>query len=517
MRHPVWMAWNSLRNTGVRWLRRGLIVLAATYALYLMAGNAFLNTALGARALNAKPERFQMHWSSGRTWWPGRVSLRDVVLRGQSRRLVWEASAMRLEGRIALWPLLSRRLHVSDVRADEVHGGVRRVERDLVAPPARAGGWELQFDRIASASVRRAYFDGLLLEGDGTVQVGFYKQLQGGPMTLMPSVARFRKARLAYAGAEVVREADAQVRLAMDRHRRDEAAGIDKLLKTELAVALKGKTSGVDITIGPDGKGALRLVPGTGTADLDVMFARGRLAPGSRVRWSMPLGGHDATGTTRRDALGLALAVDRDIVVKATMPRRDDGRMSLDADLTLRGNDVPLRRFASLLPRASGHVVGDWHFSSLRWLSDMVAQAGWLSFDGAGDVHADVRIAGGRLAAGSRIAVPGVDAVAEVMGNRVRGRARAELQLDAGAQDQPIPRLQVVMEHFQVASSKAPAAVYVQGRDLRLSVNAAGDPAQLRDTLEARVTFAGARVPDLRVYNAFLPSVQMRFDGGAAR
>ena len=517
MRHPVWMAWTSLRNTGVRWLRRGLIVLAATYALYLMAGNAFLNTALGARALNAKPERFQMHWSSGRTWWPGRVSLRDVVLRGQSRRLVWEASAMRLEGRIALWPLLSRRLHVSDVRADEVHGGVRRVERDLVAPPARAGGWELQFDRIASASVRRAYFDGLVLEGDGTVQVGFYKQLRGGPMALMPSVVRFRQARLAYAGAEVVREADAQVRLAMDRHRRDEAAGIDKLLKSELAVALKGKTSGVDITIGPDGKGALRLVPGTGTADLDVVFARGRLAPGSRVRWSMPLGGHDATGTTRRDALGLALAVDRDIVVKATMPRRDDGRMSLDADLTLRGNDVPLRRFASLLPRASGHVVGDWHFSSLRWLSDMVAQAGWLSFDGAGDVHADVRIAGGRLAAGSRIAVPGVDAVAEVMGNRVRGRARAELQLDAGAQDQLIPRLQVVMEHFQVASSKAPAAVYVQGRDLRLSVNAAGDPARLRDTLEARVTFAGARVPDLRVYNAFLPSVQMRFDGGAAR
>ena len=58
MRHPVWMAWTSLRNMGVSWLRRGLVVLAATYALYRMAGNAFLNTALGARALNAKPERF---------------------------------------------------------------------------------------------------------------------------------------------------------------------------------------------------------------------------------------------------------------------------------------------------------------------------------------------------------------------------------------------------------------------------------------------------------------------------
>lgn len=499
----------------MRWLRRALITLFATYALYLVAGNAFLNTPLGARALNAKPERFQMHWSSGFTWWPGQLSLRDVAFQGQARRLAWEARATRLEGRIALWPLLSRRLHVIGVEADEVEGGVRRVAQDLAAPPARAGGWELQFDRIASRSVRRTYFDGLVLEGDGAVQVGFYKQLRGGPMALMPSIARFRQARLAYGGAELVREADAQVRFAMDRHRPEEAAGIDKLLKTELAVALKGKTSGVDIAVGPDGAAGLRLVPGTGTADLDVVFARGRLTPGSRLGWSMPLGGHDATGTARRDALGLALAVDRDIVVKATMPRRDDGRISLDADLILRGNDVPLRRLASLLPRASGHVVGDWHFSSLRWLSDMVAQAGWLSFDGAGDVHADVRVVGGRLAAGSRIAVPAVDAVAHVMGHRVRGRGRAELQLDAGAQDQRVPRLQVVMEHFEVASSKAPAAVYVQGHDLRLSVNAAGDHARLRDTLEARVTFAGARVPDLRVYNALLPSAQMRFDGGA--
>ena len=37
----------------MRWLRRALITLFATYALYLVAGNAFLNTPLGARALNA--------------------------------------------------------------------------------------------------------------------------------------------------------------------------------------------------------------------------------------------------------------------------------------------------------------------------------------------------------------------------------------------------------------------------------------------------------------------------------
>ena len=505
----------SFRTNALRWLTRGLIALAATYALYLLAGNVFLNTALGEQAVNRKPDRFQMHWASGHTWWPGRVSLREVTMRGQSRRIGWEAQAQQVEGCIALWPLLSRRLHVPEVRAHEVRGGVRRVDKELPVPPAQDGGWELQFDRIASDSIRRGYFDGLELVGTGRGDVGFYKQLRGGPMELMPSTAGFRGARLLRDGQEVLRDATLDARFAIDRHRREDAAGLDKLLKTTLQLALGGRTAGLNVVVGPRGDVAVTLVPGEGRADIDLGFERGLLMPGGRMKWTMAVGGNDIAGAVRHDILGIDVAVDEDIALKATVPPQADGRLAVDADLRLRGRQVPLRDVASLLPRASGHVVGVWHFDSLRWLSDLFPQAPWLKLDGAGSVSADVQVVDGQLAAGSRIAVPEVDAVAEMMGNRIRGRARADIRLDAGKDGALVPRLQATMDRFDVASLQTPGTPYVQGRHLALSINAEGPLVQLRDALQARVVFKDARVPDLRVYNPFLPRRHMRFDGGA--
>lgn len=505
----------SFRTKYLRWLAWALIALVATYALYLVAGNVFLNTSLGERTVNRKPERFQMHWSSGHTLWPGRVSLREVALQGQSRRIAWEAQAAHVEGRIALWPLLSRRLHVPEVHVHDVHGGVRRVAKERVPPPPREGGWELQFDRIASDSIRRGFFDGFELLGTGRGEVGFYKQLRGGPMELMPSTAGFAGARLLRDGQEVLREATLDVRFAIDRHRREDAAGLDKLSKTRLGVKLGGRTAGLNVAVGPRGDVAVKLVPGEGRADIDLGFERGQLTPGGRAQWTMAVAGNDIAGAVRNDILGIDVAVDEDIVLKATVPPQADGRLAIEADLRLRGRSVPLRDFAGLLPRASGHVVGAWHFDSLRWLSGLFPQAPWLKLDGAGSVSADVQVADGQLAAGSRIAVPEVDAVAEVMGNRIRGRARADIRLDAGKGGALVPRLQATMDRFDVASLKTPGAPYVQGRHLALSINADGPLAQLRDALQARVVFKDARVPDLRVYNPFLPRRHMRFDAGA--
>ncbi|MEL1265496.1 hypothetical protein [Pseudoxanthomonas putridarboris] len=497
------------------WLRRALVAAVALYALYLIAGNLFLNTPWGESTINRKPDRFQMHWESGRTWWPGRVSLAGVELKGQARRIAWQAQAARVEGRIALWPLLRRRLQIPTIHAQEVIGGARRVDKELLPPPPREGGWELLFDRIASDSVRHAYFGALVLEGQGSAEVGFYKQLRGGPMEVMPSKAHFRDARITREGTDVMRDGVLQAEFAIARHRREEAAGVDKLLKTEARIRLDGATSGVDVHVDPQGGVAVKPVPGTGEAHADLGFSQGALTPGSRLQWSMPVTGHDIAGAARNDALGLALAVDQDIVLKATVPPRADGRLSLDADLRLRGNQVPLRDFQSLLPRASGHVVGDWRFTSLRWLSGLFPQAPWLKLDGAGDVSADVQVVDGKLAAGSRITVPGVEAVADVMGNRIRGQARADIRLDAGPKGELVPRMEAVMGEFHVAAVKAPDKPYVQGRNLRLSLNADGELTELTQNLKARVVFDNASVPDLRVYNPFLPREHMRFDGGA--
>lgn len=492
-----------------------LVALAALYVAYVLAAAIFLNTSLGPSVINRQPERFQMQWASGRSWWPGRVTLIDVRLQGQARRVAWQAQAARVQGRIALRPLLDRRLQVPEVRADDVEGGVRRMATELAPKPARPGGWELQFDAIASDSVRRAFYDGLELTGQGTARVGFYKQLRGGPMELLPSIVDFRQARLTRDGAEVLRETTLHAGFAIDRHRREDAAGIDKLRKTRIDLAVGGRTAGLNVAVSPRGEVSLALAPGEGRADIDLGFERGQLKPGGRLQWTMAVAGNDIAGAARHDILGIDLAVDQDIVVKATVPPQADGRLAVEADLRLRGREVPLRDFAEVLPRASGHVVGAWHFDSLRWLSDLFPQAPWLALDGAGAVSADVQVVDGRLAAGSRIVVPGVDAVADVMGNRIRGRARADIRLEAGAQGELVPRLTAVMEHFDIASVKAPTRAYVRGRNLRLWLNADGPVAQLRDTLKARVAFEGATVPDLRVYNPFLPRRHMRFDGGA--
>ena len=63
-----------------RWSRRMLLVVVGVYALYLVAGNVFLNTSIGPSTINRKPDKFQMHWEGGSTWWPGRVSLSGVKL-----------------------------------------------------------------------------------------------------------------------------------------------------------------------------------------------------------------------------------------------------------------------------------------------------------------------------------------------------------------------------------------------------------------------------------------------------
>ena len=46
-------------------LRPWLIALALVYALYLLAGNVFLNTRLGWNAVNHEPERFHSYRRDG--------------------------------------------------------------------------------------------------------------------------------------------------------------------------------------------------------------------------------------------------------------------------------------------------------------------------------------------------------------------------------------------------------------------------------------------------------------------
>ncbi|BDU16230.1 hypothetical protein [Lysobacter auxotrophicus] len=518
-------SWQRVPSLARRWIRLGAIVLVGVYAFYLLAGNIFINTPIGEWTANRKPEKFQIQWSRGLTLWPGRVHVWDVRLKGHAGRATWSVEAARASGRIAILPLLRKTVRVPEVVAYEVTGAV-----DIGGPhkpplPARAGGWVLQFDRIHSDSIRHGRLGDLVLDGVGRANVGFFKQLRGGALELMPSQAHFENAQLRFGKDALLRDGRIDADFAIARHTRDQARGIAKLLLTDATLKLDGKAPTLGVSIDPQGRIALSNVAGDGRAQIDLGFARGSLTPGSRLRWHTPVRGRDGTGKAFSDALDVALDVDRDMHLIARAPAQAEGRLSLDADVTVRGTQVPLKDARSLLPRSSGHVVGRWHFASLRWLGSFF-DAPWLSLDGAGVVDADVRVIDGRIAGGSRVGVPDVQAVAHVMGNRIAGRARADGRLDTGPDDEVLPRLELVMERFDIAADDAAARPFVQGQNLRLLLESVsgverqalrqpGAMKQVGQAMRAHLTFADAKVPDLRAYNRYLPNDHLRFDGGS--
>lgn len=507
----------TLRDRVLKYLRWILLALLAVYVLYVVAGNLFLNTSIGPSTINRKPEKFQMHWASGSTWWPGRVSLSKVKLQGHVRHTQWSIEAADVKGRIALLPLLHKELRIPETWATEVTGGTQKVEKELPVPTPRPGGWTLRFDRIASDSVRGGTFGTLQLQGKGSAEFGFVKQLRGGPMEVLPSHARFSGARLIQDGREWMTDGVIGADFSMAKHTRAQAPGIQKLRLTDARISVDGATAALQVATAVDGKIAVKSVPGEGTVHGDIGFARGVLEPGSQLRWKMPLLSTDAKGVAHRDALQATLTVDKDMRLTAIVPSQAGGVLALDADVLIQGNQLPFENFRSLLPRASGHVAGQWQFSSLRWLGRLFTQARWLSLDGAGSVAADVKVVDGKIATGSTFSVPEVAVVAEVMGNRIEGLARADGNLTANAQGELLPALNIVMKNFNIAANDNLRTPYVKGRDLRLDLRAGEDLAALKDSLRAHLTFRNASLPDLRVYNRYLPNQHLRFEGGSGQ
>jgi hypothetical protein len=496
-----------------RWTWRLALAGLALYVAYLIAGNVFLNTGLGAQAVNRQPQKFHMQWQRGLTWWPGRLMLWDVAIGGQVRRNQWEMQASRVSGHVGLFPLLQRRLRVSDVDAEQVRAQVTQVAQELPAPRYRPGGWRLEFPSIHSDSVLGGHWGPLTVAGRGSAQVGFTKQLRGGPMQLLPSQADLQGAQVVLKGLELLHAANLKAGFSIDPHRSDQAKGPEKLDLTRISLSVDGSTAGLALRQQDDGRVQVQVEPGAGRARGQLAFAEGALRSGGALQWQMPVRITDMQGREHRNTLDAQLSVDEDLHLKLKLPQQADGVLSADVDVRLDGRQVFVPEPRLLLPRTSGRVAGRWQFSSLKWLARLFVDAPWLSLEGAGAVEGDLRLDHGVLMPGSRMAVPRVDAVADMIGSRVEGTASAEALLKQ-VEGKVRSHLDVRMQRFVIAPLDAPKARFIEGNDLQLSLDGPADLVRMRDDLQARVRFRNAKVPDLRAYNRYLPNAHLRFDGG---
>jgi hypothetical protein len=511
------------------------------WLVYVLLGNIILNTPAGEGLINRRPDAFKLAWTRAMTLWPGHAMFWNVTARGHVRRIVWHAAAGRASGRVSLVALVGRTLALPAVTADDVHVVLERVDDDRLPPPPRPGGWTLRFDTIQTDTLRGLRMDAWRLEGDGSARLALVKQLRGGPLEIMPSTLRMRKASgfdddLQWLDAG---EIDAQFRLPPSSQA--DGHGLARLMGTIASLSVTGRVPTLRVAL--DGQGhwdadvsgfqASDSTSGTvptagapaateppaddGQLRIDLAIDDGQLQPGGVVDLSIPLRAADADGAAWRGNAGVKVTVDENIRLGMHLPPPPGDQGHVDASLIVAGRTIPVDAdWHALSKRVSGTIDLRWHFDSLHWFAPMFARVPWLDMDGAGEVDATLAIADGALGEGSRLEIPGIDVAVDVLDNRFTGVAHATGSIE-GSGDARRTRLALTVDRFSMSPHDAPREVHARGQALTLDLVADGALARLRESLTAHLRFAGAEAPDLTVYNRYLPHEGVRFMEGRGR
>lgn len=505
------MSYPSARRWRER-CRRLLPYLLGLYALYLIAGNVFLNTPLFDQVTNRKPHKFVMSTGPAITLLPGHVIAWNVQMRGHVNHTVYVLRADRASARLAVLPLFRREVRIPSLQASGVAAEIARVDDAVPSPPRSDRGWTLRFDAIHSETIRSFRVGSLLIIGQGRGTVGFVKQLRGGPSELLPSQVEFSGADVSVAGTQLLDDMHLKSAFSYPRHYRDQAPGLAKLGLLHAVLEVQARSQGLRLdTDSPQPSIASAAVPGQLQAS--IVLDRGALQPGSHAVWRVPL--LLGAGAPDRGTLAVQLDAARDIRLQARLPARDGTGSAVQADLHVAGRHVPFTDPGQVLGRLSGTVKGEWTFTSLNWIPALFVQKPWFRLQGGGLLRADLRLQGGELAAGSSVDIPAAEAVAEVAGVRMQGTARAHGQLQAGTPSRAV--LAVTLPTFKARAGDGNADTLFDGRDLALTLTGDGRLRELRRGVRARLQFSDATVPDLSAYNRYLGQGQLRLLGGSGQ
>ena len=114
----------------VKWT---LVVVVAIYGIYVVGANLFLNTGVAFDLINKKPEKMHIQWSSGSTFWPGVVTIKEFQIRGQSKKMQWFCEMPGGTFHISLVALASKQIKIRKGKGD---GFDFRTRRRLTAEEA---------------------------------------------------------------------------------------------------------------------------------------------------------------------------------------------------------------------------------------------------------------------------------------------------------------------------------------------------------------------------------------------
>jgi hypothetical protein len=162
---------------------------------------------------------------------------------------------------------------------------------------------------------------------------------------------------------------------------------------------------------------------------------------------------------------------------------------------------------AALLRLVSGGVAVQGQVSSLGFLHRFFEKTPWLQVQGQGRLDADLQLNEGRLLPGSRLDVRGGKVQAVFLDSVASGEATISGWV--GGSVGSTAALDVDFSNFGIAplpAGEQTSPSYIQGAGLRLAITSTDlDLATPVSDLQAVIDLPDSQVPDLTVYNTYLP------------
>lgn len=124
----------SRRRTTTGWLKRAVVLVVAIELAWLAVVNALLFLPLTQTVVNAiRPEKFHVQWERAWSGYPGHVVVRNARAHGNARSQMWQVQVGTASGRVALLPLVLKRVRLDGVAAADIALRLRprpRPDRD---------------------------------------------------------------------------------------------------------------------------------------------------------------------------------------------------------------------------------------------------------------------------------------------------------------------------------------------------------------------------------------------------
>ncbi len=168
-------------------------------------------------------------------------------------------------------------------------------------------------------------------------------------------------------------------------------------------------------------------------------------------------------------------------------------------------------------PPLSGVVRLEGSVANIGFINNFLKNSQGLKFSGNGYLDADLRLLDGQVSPGSRLQITSDNLSSRFLDFEANGSGMVSAQIE-GAANTPVARLESFIKSFRLRRLGETVS-YVSGKGFQITAVAGSfDSIQGLQNLDTSVRLIAAEIPDISVYNSYLPeNAGISIDSGKGR